>query len=248
MNDLEERLSAAFHARAEQVRPEHLVPAPSPATARRRPPVLRVAVAALAAGAVAATVAVSAGRAGSPEQAGEPPIATHGPQTEPVVKLLVQRLPADEPVSYDDAVATLSGATMTLRLAGDRWTFDVTHLDRPALTGVTVDLGRHVGYVLAVGPQGDPSIEVLVPGPGGRLVRATWSMALEGIELPTITPDPGYVGWSVWVGLDGRLHASAYRGSRVAEEVYRWTLPSAIPSGADEVELVPVAEPLEERP
>lgn len=241
MIDLERRLGDAFHARADTVRPEDLTPALAPAPRARR--VRRAVVAAVVAGAVAAGLAVALQQQGPSDRRTTAPAAPADPTTDPVER--TRRLPEGQPIvplpagataSYDGgASATLDGSTLTLVRDGETWSADVSDRDRPALTEIRVDLGRHQGYVLGEGTASDPSFTVYVPAPGGRLVRVDWHEPITRIDPPG--PKTGFAGWTIWIGTDGGLYGTLYRGTRVDDIALRWTLRGPVPSGVDEVEL-----------
>lgn len=241
MIDLEQRLTDAFAARADAVRPEQLAPNPRHVPTGRPRRVLAGALAVAAA--VTAFAVLTTG--GGADRANDPGPAD-GPTVPGVAGQVTQQelVPLAGPTaSYDDgASGTLVDDRFEVTAGGTTSSAGVRDLDRPRLTTTTVDLGDVTGYVLVEGGGVDPSFSVFVPGPERRLVLVRWSLPTTRIELPAAEHDPGYVGWLTWVGTDGRLYDTAYRGKRVPEEHYRWVLrggTGAITPGSDEVELTP---------
>jgi hypothetical protein len=212
--DLETRLAAALHARADQVTPDLLRPDEMPRAAGHA---WRWALAGLAAAAAVAAAVVVSGHLRDPEP---PPVA----QAPPVSVL--DRLPLTpvdgETSTYDDGlVGTLEDGELVLTGARSRLTTEDlgTWLAHPRLTTVTVPLGRgHTGYVVVGSDPRDGEWVVVTPW-HDRLVPVTWP-----VEHLDVAPDVG--GFTTWIGPGPQLLTRAdVPGTESPARVLTWTFP-----------------------
>lgn len=236
-HDLEERLSAAFRARAEQVRPELLTPRTAPAAGRAPRRRGLVAVGAAAAAAVVAAVAIT-GIGGDDPRGGTTPLARGVTTPGPLVDLFredpLRALDSPTTTYADGGVGRLDGDLLVVTEGGREWRGDVSEwVTAPLLTGVSVDLGGgRWAYVVVDADPVDQEFVVLTRW-HDRLVPVRWPVE----HLPR--GGPRMTGFETWVSADGGLYSRTYSPRSNLTSVFRRSFPdpAAIDPDATSIDL-----------
>jgi len=210
--DLETRLAAALHARADQVTPDLLRPEDTPRSARRP---WRWAVAGLAAAAAVAAAVVVTGDLRGPEPS---PVAV-APSASVLDRVPLTQVDGDTSTYDDGAAGRLLDGELVVTDGRHEWsTTDLADwLPAAHLTTVTVPLGHgRTGYVAVGGDQRDEEWLVVTPW-HGRLVPVTWP-----VEHLDVAPDVS--GFTTWIGPGPALYTRT-DGQAGAPEVRSWEFP-----------------------
>lgn len=264
MNDLEDRLSAALSARAEQVQAEDLTPATPPETVtflRRRTRPALYALAAAAAVAVVATAVVTSGTDTAEPGPAAPstvvdssaPAPGQTPTTPPVDRDLTALLDEDDPlfvgagteVRFMNGRGSIQGDELVVTEQGTtRRTTIVDTYGAIGLARFQIQLGQAgTGYLVDLGDGETSAFALYVANNDGGFTVATVTGGVPFGTGFTADEGDGYFTYTTGDGSGLYTRLSVGDPSQDRYRVYRWEVPGPGEGGQApdnlEVELVP---------